>query len=270
MNMEYKSTTKERILKSVDKVTPRSRQYFILRNVSMWSLAVLSVILGGLSISSILFRAINATQTLGPKPPPLPDFFLILPYAWILLIALFGYLAYQNVRDTERGYKYELWALILGTALASCVLGMVFFAMGIGSFLDRTASRVFPFHPDLERIQEERWMNPENGFLIGEITSAVPGEDLLLTDPKQVVWKLVLSSGSTISIQETLKPGDRVGVRGKVLNDTEKIFLACSIRSLELNGRGSPPFGGPAFSRSIERKESGVRSTECEDVRPLD
>lgn len=267
--MEHNSPLKNKILKHVEGAVPRSRLYFILKNVGMWLLAGTSIILGALSVSSLLFRAINAGRALGPKPPPLPDIIVLMPYMWLVLLGAFVYLAYREVRATSRGYKYELWLLVLGVVLASCVLGMVFFATGAGFALDRMASKTLPFHPDLVEMQERKWMNPDDGFLVGEVRVAKEDNVLVLTDPTDTRWTIVPAESLDDASRTLLESGERVGIRGKVLEE-EKSFLACVVRPLEFSGRGPRPMEKAPPQNLFERKNHGERNTECEDVRPLD
>ena len=254
-------TVSNKVLEKIGKVKPKAKVYFTLRNIGMWGLATVSIIIGGLAISSMLFRVVNVPAVIRPGMPPLPEVILLMPFIWILLFGLFGYLAYKEIRSTKKGYTYELSTLILSMLLASIVFGLVFYASGAGFLLDRAASRALPFHPDLEQLQRDHWLHPREGFLVGEVDS-ISNQSLQLRDPFEEVWTVEFASSVSTEQRSFIQAGERVGVRGEVVNEAERIFRACDIRSLEFEGRGMPPPPG-------ERKPIMTRSTECEDVRPL-
>lgn len=252
-------TVSEKVLERIESsnVSPRSRTYFSLKNFGMWLLAGLSVLVGALAVSSILFRTVNIPLVLPPgPPPPFVEILFLMPFLWIALLVLFGYLAYREIRSTKRGYKYELSTLLLGVALISCVLGIVFYKTGTGLILDRFAAQHVPFQKNLEDLQRQRWMNPENGFLVGKVLS-ISDSNLLLADPNDTAWTVTF----TQDVRAVVVAGERVGVRGEITDAEMHMFTACEIRSLEFAGR--PPHPG-------ERKPVEKRNSKCEDVRPLD
>ncbi len=258
----------DKVLERIETETPRSRTYFWLRNILIWLLAGLSVVIGALAVSLIIFRIINASVAFGPDRPILDDLFLIVPIVWIGITALFGYLAYREVRSTRRGYRYQLSTIILGTVLASVVLGVLFFAAGTGFILDRLAGRHAPLlHQDLERVQGERWLRPENGFLIGTV-EATSANGVVISDPREVRWEVVFEGEALSFPLDSLEPGERVGMRGRVADESETVFVACEIRSLELEGRR--PFRPlrDQVAGGGERKIDALHSNGCEDVRP--
>lgn len=234
----------------------------------MWILASLSVVVGGLAISSIIFRSVNVGAALRPGAAPVEDLFLVMPFLWIALVAGFGYLAYREIRSTKRGYTYKLSTLLLGTLLASCVLGIAFFSVGAGFALDRFAARHVPFHTDLERIQRDRWEHPQDGFLVGVVGTTTEA-GMMLLDPGNIEWQVTFAETLKDQKIQELTKGERVGIRGMLIDVEARTFLACDIRSLELEGRGPLRFPPPP-GIGIERKTLLERSNGCEDVRPLD
>lgn len=265
--MDTKKTISEQVMTRIEaaQATPKSRVYFILKNTGIWFLAILSIVLGALATASIMFRLVNAGPALRPGNPPISEVILIIPFIWIVCVGIFGYLAYREIRSTRRGYRYEFSVVLLGLVLASLALGLVFYSAGTGFSLDRIAAQYLPFHTDLERIQRDRWMHPEDGFLVGVIREET-AEGLILTDPENIEWTVFLSS--TISEQklQNLAEGQRIGVRGNSIDIQTHTFLACDIRSLEFEGRG---FQRPMTPKG-ERKVLPPRTNGCEDVRPLD
>ncbi len=255
------ATLLERI--NATEVTPLPKQYFSLKNIVLWLLAVLSVLVGGLAVSSIIFRAVNLPGAYPAGGLPLPLFAHLLPFVWILLLVFFSYLALREIRATKRGYRYELPVLVLSLLLTSCVLGIAFYASGIGAHLDRLAVRHTPFMAGIEDAQAVRWQHPENGFLMGVVSSKTETE-FIVTDPKNRAWTVLIGPDT---FTEIFDEDERVGVRGTIIDSTLRTFEACEVRTLEFSGDKRPPFPRFANDRG-ERKTPVTRSTSCGDVRP--
>lgn len=257
-------TSVQSILARIERagVRPIPKQYFSLRNVLLWILAALSVVVGGLSVASIIFRVANIPRVLPPglTELPVPVIAKLMPVLWILLLGLFSFLAYREIRATKRGYKFELHTLLLALLLASCVFGIAFYATGVGARLDHFAGSHVPFVSRLDDTQKERWMRPERGFLIGTVTERST-DSFMLVDPEHRIWTVQI--GSTTDTEE-IQVAMRVGVRGAVSTSASTTFAACDIRSLEFTGEKQAP-----FPLVIERKKSQMRSSKCGDVRPL-
>lgn len=244
---------------------PIPKQYFSAKNVALWFLAVLSALVGGLAVSSIIFRAVNISGVLPSAGVhlPLPLFAHLLPFVWILLLVLFSYLAIREIRATKRGYRYEYSVLLLSLLLTSCVLGIGFYASGIGARLDRFAVRHTPFMADIREGQAVRWLRPESGFLMGVVSNKTD-TGFTVTDPEHVVWTVTTDPDALV---ESFDEDELVGVRGTTTDRMLHSFEACAVRSLEFRGDKRPPFP-ELVSTKNERKSPRMRSTECGDVRP--
>lgn len=264
-NSEH-SPLSEKILSRIQDagVRPIPKSYFSLRNIALWILAALSLIAGALSVSSIIFRFANLPAVLPPGATlAIPIAIRLMPFIWIVLLTIFGYLAYQEIRATRKGYRYEFSTILLTLLLASVVLGCGFYATGLGARLDRYAARHVPFVGKLDEEQRVRWMRPERGFLIGEIQT-IEGTTLTLIDPAKHTWTVLVDEELSL---ESIEHGTRVGVRGIIASSSEFQFTACDIRSLEFAGERKAPF--PRFAHDEpETKPDSARTKECEGVRP--
>lgn len=273
MHNEHPQTTSEKILERIkaDKVAPRPRLFFSLKNAGLWTLAAVSVLVGALAVSSMLFRLINIPRVLPPglPPPPFATFLYLVPFLWIVLFGAFSYLAYREVRSTKRGYRYDLRAILLLLLILTGGLGYAFYSTGTGLVLDRFAAKHVPFQRDLEGLQRERWQSPETGFLVGELSAATPS-GIVLLDPRNDEWEVTFAESVPAEKKDSLSAGERVGVRGTVIDLEEHLFLACDVRSLEFEGRALNTERRPAPSAAQGRKVLEMRTNGCEDVRPLD
>lgn len=267
MHNSERSPLSEKILNRINHagVRPIPRSYFSIKNVTLWVLALLSVIAGALSVSSIVFRVANLPAVLPPGAElPIPLIVRLMPVIWIVLLSIFASIAYREIRATRKGYRYEFSTILLALLLASTVLGITFYATGVGARLDHYAGKHVPFIGRIDDEQREHWMRPERGFLIGEIRT-IEGSTLTVRDPNNLIWTVLVDEEFPLEI---LEEGTRVGVRGIIASTTGFIFTACDVRSLEFAGERKAPF--PKIARDEnEIKPDSARTKTCEGVRPL-
>lgn len=262
-----------------DKAVPRSKAYFVLRNVLMWSLAIFSLVFGALSISSILFRISNIAQVL---PPSVRleysfDMFNLFPVFWVMVFGLFVYVACLEIRHTKQGYKYHLSWVVGSMLVVSGILGVTLYYLGVGFILDKVASRFVPFNRDIEMLQKDRWLSPETGFLVGEVEKAEDEQEVfILRDPEDIAWEVLFSGALTDEEKDLVREGRKIGLQGMVAPGEDHLFIACKIVSVEIRGRGK--FAMPVSrvrmlveaddGTSSERNFLELRTNVCEGVRP--
>jgi len=256
------------------KYIPTPKAYFVLRNTLMWVLALFSILFGAFSVSGILFRMVNVFQVF-PSSPRFGHVFDLFPLFWMLLFGLFMYVTYLEVRRTNQGYKYHL-SWIAGLMLAvSGILGIVFYCVGVGFLLDKAAARYVPFNRDIEVMQKERWYNPEQGFLVGEVLRAEEKKEMfVLRDPEGGLWDVLFTAGLTDDERDIVSEGHMIGIKGMIHEKDRKLFIACRIVDAEIQGKGY--FLSPRIrvlldigSSTNERNSEDIRMTICEGVRPL-
>ena len=274
----------EKVLEKIEEnhATPHSKIYFVWRNTVLWGCALVTLVLGGLVMSSLIFRLTNFSRVFVPGVLEIREevshIFFLLPLLWVIALVVFGYIAYQEIRSTKEGYKYELSTVLLMLVLLSGILGAIFYRVGSGYVLDHVAARFVPFHHDVEMLQKETWFRPEEGFLVGEVKE-VKEESFLLEDPAMKLWNISYISGFPETEKVFVTTDAYVGVRGEMIDVGEGFFTACIIRPLDLRGtRPRPPERGLVDPNIItqertlqnERKNIEERIIECEGVRPLD
>ncbi|MEK7585173.1 MAG: hypothetical protein AAB455_01480 [Patescibacteria group bacterium] len=235
----------EKVLERIEaeKAVPTPRFYFRARNLAMWSLAAAALIFGALACSTIIFRLHNLGRIFPPRASQLEDFYDFLtaaPLLWFATFIIFGYLAYREVRQTKRGYKYELSTLLLTMVVASGVLGAIFYNLGSGYLIDRLAADHLPFQRGVEMLQRERWFNPEHGFLMGEVAEKRE-KDFLLSDPRGNVWFVTYATTTAAGEKELVVVARRVGLLGRILNEQTRTFEVEQIRPIEVRGQGLFP-----------------------------
>ena len=277
-NQTYHSI-KERVVALITtaKVHQRSRRYFKVKNILRWLLASVTVLFGALAISSIIFRLVNSSRILPPHlgpVPPLLEFLKLVPLLWVVALFFFGYLTYLEIRSTDKGYKFELWTVLLGTLVVSLVFGIILFVLGSGYIIERSLSRHVPLHRSIDTLQIEHWQKPGEGFLVGTL-STVSSNGFSVTDPDGVEWSVVMEIPFPSHAMPSVSVGDKVGLVGTQDDALVHTFVACRIDILDFEGRGmfahtmQPPpkikdgIPNSIHAPTIERNFPPVRNTLC-------
>jgi hypothetical protein len=230
----------EKIINQIKKeeIKPTSRWRFIVKDSFFWVIFVVSVAIGGIAIAIILNTLLNNDWDLYMElSGDLAKFIVItLPYFWLVLLAGFVVVAYLNIKHTKKAYRQSFKIIVWGVILASFLLGLTFYNLGLASFLDRGLIQKLP--PRFHQMMDSRlgvWQKPEGGFLIGEIQSL--GEEIMeLRDFEGELWQISL----TLELKEILSKfllhsNERVKIMGYMdLEKCEKCFSAVIIRPLDM------------------------------------
>jgi hypothetical protein len=278
-----KNTIKESILKRLENTQckPKARWRFIAKRAALWVPGFLAVMTGALSISVAIFSFVNSGWRFHRiTHDSFLDFFVgALPYMWIVLTVVFLAVAIHQLRRTDRGYRYRLPELLLGSILLSIVLGVLIFMFGLGARLDVFATKMMPLHHGVIDRIETTWQAPEKGRLIG-VVSPIDAYTASLVDSRGVVWTL-FTEEAIVRGPFSVEAMTMVRVLGFKQQDKTLVFTACAIFPL-LGGGGTESFSSIAHRRDkqaritheqlqkhFERNSGELRSTDCRDLLPL-
>jgi len=232
------------ILKEIKQqdITPIPRWKFLLKNYGIWIIFGLLIILGSLSVSVVIFmftdhdwdvyKYLNKSFT--------ESILLAIPYFWFVLVSAFLAFAYYDLRRTKTGYKYNFVKIGAINILASVLLGVIFFYSGLGLRIDRIFADNIPYYREIHSFAGPRvWQNPENGLLVGEITSLKEDGNFEIRDLKNQNWLVkcinCLWGGNLVGEQGML-----VKLIGKITGD--QVFEVSQIRTWK-NNCERQPFG---------------------------
>lgn len=158
---------KNNIIKKIEKgeISKESRLRFLAHDYFFWTLGVVSILFGSISVATILHGiSIEQLRPLGPFMRD-PDTFIVfiqtLPYVWLALFALLLIAGWFNYRKTSFSYRRHNGAVIMGVVLVSLILGMGFFALGAGKEVDERSRA----HVPLLKKEFERRERIRNDFL---------------------------------------------------------------------------------------------------------
>lgn len=176
-----------------EKVTPRSKWYFIFKNDVFWGLGALCVAIGSLSIAVLLYALTSAEFSYyNATHDSLLDFLYdILPLVWILCLLVFITVGYVQIRWTSRGYRYPIFVIVGGSLALSVVGGTVLHYYGLGEMIERAVGARIPFHEPVYIEQQAMWLNPQRGVIAGDVLEiAGNGQSFSIQDFNGQVWMI--------------------------------------------------------------------------------
>jgi hypothetical protein len=206
-----------KILESIERqnLAPTPAYMFMAKRSVFWLLALLSIILGGISVAILLFW-LNGFLRDGMQvfdEVPLEEVLFSIPVAWLLTMPLFTASAYYGFRQTKRGYRLKPASIISLALAASFMLGGLMQWFEVGTRTHEFLERNLPFYERLTHIPYAEWSRPDQGFLGGHAESMQGNGTLFLTDFHKKVWTVDVSSTSVSLSQSILDEGD-VAIRG--------------------------------------------------------
>ena len=221
----------DKTLKTIEEkhITPRARWRFLAKDYFLWVSLGASVVLGALSVSALIFELVeqdwDVYSYFGRNI--FTHVIFLMPYLLISLATILTVMAYYNFKYTQKGYHYEIYAVILGSISASLIFGGILYFSGLGSGIHEAFEQV-PFYDNLTYNKEDVWNNPQLGLLGGEITSAKSQNDFVLRDFNGRVWEIKTASDTSCCNYSLVRAGQKVELIGQW--ESDGTFLVNSIR----------------------------------------
>ena len=180
---------------SSGELKPEARWKFLLHDYVIWAVGLVSLLIGALSVAVIIYLLGDHDWTLYKMAHE--NFFFqvltIVPYFWIIILIIFGAVAYYNVRHTKRGYKFHSYWIILASVGFSLLLGSIIYATGLGAKIDDTLySHLKPYRQVIMH-KADMWQRPGQGRLAGKILEILEDDELLLVTFEGREWLVDVS-----------------------------------------------------------------------------
>ncbi len=212
-----------------EKIKPKAKWVFLLKDYFIWSAFGVSIIIGGLAFVVILFLLTtndwDMHKYLGEG---FGVYFLTaLPRVWIGTLILFLLVAYYNYRHTKGGYRYKAYLIVLGSVVTSVVIGTALFFMGLGDKIEQSFANTLPYYGGYMEHRMEIWNQPEKGLLAGEIIEIKSENILMIEDFKKNIWEIDVNNALWRGGQ-VAKIGNKVKIIG--VKKSNNIFTAQEIR----------------------------------------
>lgn len=239
INMEPESQTsdlKQTILNRIETehVCPRSAWFFSGRECMVWTLWVLTVLLGATAVAVTLTVAVYQQHSLFEITHGSPFWFVleVLPYLWLLIFTVMAIFAVFNLRHTKHGYRYPLWQILGSSLVVSIAGGVGFHLLGVGFILDEQLGMRVEMYTSQIKMEQKMWQAPEAGRLVGAIvfepTAQEPMGRLIFKDVVGFNWEIDESELKPAEI-DLIMGGNRIRLLGQVMPDRPGVFHVCGV-----------------------------------------
>ena len=226
-----------------EKIAPKPRWHFLLKNSVIWGVGLLALLIGAASVSVMIYLfKYNDLDIWSETHSSLGEtILLILPYFWLIFLGLFVFILYYNIKHTKSGYRYSMWLILVVSVFTSIILGSGLFWAGFGEKIDLVLSQEAPLYDRVINPRVDFWSRPDEGRLVG-LVAAATGQQFILVDREQTEWQVTISPDEARNNQGNIDiiVGLPIRLLGKKISDHE--FVAEHILPL-IPGRGF--FGRP-------------------------
>lgn len=214
------------------KISPTPKWRFILKNILIWIVGILSLCLGSVATSLIMhmlrYNDFDAFDRVGPRQFEM--IFFAIPFFWLVCLAIFTVLVFYNIKKTKNGYRYPAFAIVVGSILSSVVLGGIFFRIGLGRLVDDVASKNAPFYDKVINPRMGFWDMADEGRLAGLVAEKKTDKKIIVVS-KETEWNVVLSENIDAKDFDIIEVGKPARFLGEKKSENE--FIADKILPME-------------------------------------
>ncbi len=221
----------EKVLQAIKEqhIAPKPRWRFFLQRWTIWATAGLSVLIGSVAFSVMLFRLVNSDWEVLElmEQSPLEHLVETLPLVWLIVLVLFVWLAYYNARHANGAYKYHAYWVVIGSILVSLGLGGIMYSVGLAPQVEDFVYNQLPWMGRMHEQRLQTWMQPERGLLAGEVVQPGSGMQLFeLEGFDGTVWMVQQGGDYTPTPKFSPTVGTFVRVTGSIGEPDQYIFVA--------------------------------------------
>lgn len=227
--MEKSKTIVEKIKERNIKQKPK--WYFTISDILIWFIFIVSVFVGAVSFSIILFSIQQTDFSLiaHMSHSKLELFLGLFPFFWIIGLFILLVISVLVFQKSKKGYKFS-WQRLFGLSTAlSMLLGTLFFIGGGSQWLERSFAERVSYYESIQQKKKKIWMNPEEGFLSGTI-GKINGDTFELIDFNNKNWNIDYGDAFIPPIF-FLEKGEQVKLIGEMMGSNA--FYAKEIRPWE-------------------------------------
>ncbi len=235
---------------------PRWR--FLVKRLSFWLLAAISVVTGGLAMATAIYVFIDNDfiadhdyiHRFFTERPLVEDIISSIPYVWLAALALFTLVAFFGFRHTKKGYRYSAPKVIAASLSASLFLSLCLNTVDVGGYIHRYLIENVHVYNNLINANEQRWTNSQKGFLGGKVIKIDNVQhQIVLRDFNMGIWRVDINKAE-VRPKTQIAPGKYLKITG--IKTGRRTFQALSIQSWEkkYNKRKLAP------TRILPQKES--------------
>jgi len=189
----HEENLKSKVLELIekDKIKPTKKMYFSIKDKTLWSLMLISILICSAAFSVMIYSFTNSeAEFYQMTHDSFLDFVLnITPYLWILVFAMFAIVGYENFKHTNKGYKYSFTVIIVFGLVVNMIFGLILHYAGVSKLIDQDLSSDNAFIRSSDSIRRMNWSHPEKGILSGDVVSFSNGSStFVLKDFNGNLW----------------------------------------------------------------------------------
>ncbi len=241
MSKNFKNNLINKIKK--ENIKPIPKKYFILKKILINIFLVFSILIWALSVSIIFWYLFEADWFLSHKLGLIKIAINFLPIFWILFLIVSITISYFNFKNTEKGYKFYLWQIVLVNILLSVIVWTLFYFTWFSQIAEEKIQNNLPKYREFlvwDKISRMKkvWQNEEKGLLLWIILSTEgfsPLNNFKLKDTNNKVWNILMSKKTIIRHNLKLKKWLKIKLIWKKIWDNK--FRALDIRPFIGNRR---------------------------------
>jgi len=215
-----------------EKIEPKPRWHFLLKDYFVWLAFAVSAFVGALAFCVTLSIVVDNDWDIYRylSMSPAKHILLSLPYLWIVVILLFLGLAFYNYKHTKGGYRHGTFVVLALSIAGSVVLGLVFHSLGMGRKIDRIFSQNLPFYQNVHCCcnRKDIWSQPEKGLLGGRILNVRLENGFDIEDFGGIIWQVEKNNETLIRGPVLIIENEEVKLIGEKRD--ERRFRAREIR----------------------------------------
>lgn len=225
------ATISQKTLETIKKqrIEPKPRWEFIFKNLAIWGLFVVALIVEGVLVSIVVSLLAETDFDIYTKlEKNLIEYVLIiLPYFWLIALGVVTGLIVYNYRKTKHGYRLQTYLIVSGSVVVGVIVGTVFYVFGLGGSVEQTLAAKVPYYDRIVYSQHDVWNRPHQGLLAGEILEVRSPQEFLLRDFKMIEWTV---RGENIIWRSHLEPRPHLKIKviGERVND--HVFTVYEVR----------------------------------------
>lgn len=228
-----------RVLSEIERksLSPKPQWHFLAREWTIRAAAGAALLLGALSTALTLY-IVNTSWPMRIQliHTPLWSFVSVMPFVWLTLLVLGIAYSVHAMHRTRRGYRWNSSWLVMGSILASTLVGALIYAAGLGKTIDDYLITQAPGYGMLSGHFPQHLMRPHDGILVGVLETRENSVVLVEPDGTVVQLSFDLPHGKVPSYAFE-RPVRLVGT-----TTTDGVFRVEAIAPLRGPGRG---FRGP-------------------------
>lgn len=237
----------QKILEAIkcQKIKPRPKWHFRIREFILWSAFGMFTILSGLAAGAMFYLFSesdwHAYQKLNMNT--MQSLISSIPIIWLLVIIVLGIAIYIDLKKTKNFYKRNTW-LLLGLSVATIILlGAIGYLINLGEYTENIASKNIPYYGNLVTTKRDLWSQPEKGLLSGiisEISVGTSSEIIKIKDLRDKDWLIVSTNldWKKLGEQDELnwhKIGNKIRILGKRMSSTSTKNQSFIFEAMEIS-----------------------------------